>query len=221
MTDYTKLIERLYNSHDAETLCADAALVIEALQKEVSTLDVLLEECKMDWSGDVTQLKAEHKHEVEALQAENEWLKGLLSEVSGNFTRDDDLPDGLLGRIDTAIKRATTPETGNAATPEASAITVGYGQQAQEPVSCGCCNGIGWVVRDADIGTDQECFCCNGSGKAEIEPAPKQAEPAVYIRKDHLQKAMRAGFLCHVTPSLDGLNADGYVAVAPTPPEKL
>lgn len=46
--------------------CADA---IEALQKEVSALDVLLEECKMDWSGDVTQLKAEHKHQIDALQA--------------------------------------------------------------------------------------------------------------------------------------------------------
>ena len=39
MTDYTKLIERLYNSHDAETLCADAALAIEALQAEVERLD--------------------------------------------------------------------------------------------------------------------------------------------------------------------------------------
>jgi hypothetical protein len=73
---YTKLIERLYNSHDAETLCADAAGVIEALTVE-----------------------------RDALQAESERLKGLLSEVSGNFTRDDDLPDGLLGRIDTAIKQ--------------------------------------------------------------------------------------------------------------------
>lgn len=69
------LIERLYKSHDAETLCADAARAIEALQGEVSTLDVLLEECKMDWSGDVTQIKAEYKREIEALQAENERLK--------------------------------------------------------------------------------------------------------------------------------------------------
>ena len=34
---------------------------IAELKKEVSTLDVLLEECKMDWSGDVTQIKAEHE----------------------------------------------------------------------------------------------------------------------------------------------------------------
>ena len=30
---------------------------------------------------------------------------------------------------------------------------------------CGCCCGTGFVVRDPDIGTDQECFCCNGSGR--------------------------------------------------------
>ena len=29
---------------------------------------------------------------------------------------------------------------------------------------CGCCHGSGWVVRDSDIGTDQECFVCEGSG---------------------------------------------------------
>lgn len=34
MTDIMKLIERLYNSYDAETLCADAARAIEALQGE-------------------------------------------------------------------------------------------------------------------------------------------------------------------------------------------
>jgi hypothetical protein len=30
-------------------------------------------------------------------------LRGLLSEVSQNFTRDDDLPDDLLPRIDAAL----------------------------------------------------------------------------------------------------------------------
>ncbi|MNK70394.1 hypothetical protein D3C87_898120 [compost metagenome] len=29
---------------------------------------------------------------------------------------------------------------------------------------CGACNGTGWVPRDPDIGTDQECFVCDGSG---------------------------------------------------------
>ena len=78
-TDYAQACYNLANpdSYDAERAEeARAALqsAIEALQKEVSTLDVLLEECKMDWSGDVTQIKAEHKHEIEALQAEVERL---------------------------------------------------------------------------------------------------------------------------------------------------
>lgn len=29
---------------------------------------------------------------------------------------------------------------------------------------CGICNGTGRVVRDPDIGTDQECCGCNGTG---------------------------------------------------------
>jgi len=82
MTDYKSTIAELHyladwakHHLDKAKIANDAAGAIEALQKEVSTLDVLLEECKMDWSGDVTQLKAEHKREVEALQAENERLK--------------------------------------------------------------------------------------------------------------------------------------------------
>jgi hypothetical protein len=31
-------------------------------------------------------------------------MRDLLDEVRGNFTRDDGLPDGLLGRIDSAIE---------------------------------------------------------------------------------------------------------------------
>jgi hypothetical protein len=33
-----------------------------------------------------------------------------------------------------------------------------------EPTECNCCYGTGRIVRDPDIGTDQECFCCNGEG---------------------------------------------------------
>lgn len=32
---------------------------------------------------------------------------------------------------------------------------------------CGCCMGSGWVPRDPDIGTDQECFVCNGTGEID------------------------------------------------------
>jgi len=34
---------------------------------------------------------------------------------------------------------------------------------------CGCCGGSGRVVRDVDIGTDQECFVCNGTGKQTLD----------------------------------------------------
>lgn len=37
------------------------------------------------------------------LEAENAKLKDLLREVSRNYTRDDDLPDELLPRIDEAL----------------------------------------------------------------------------------------------------------------------
>ena len=33
-----------------------------------------------------------------------------------------------------------------------------------KPAECKCCYGTGRIVRDPDIGTDQECFCCNGEG---------------------------------------------------------
>jgi hypothetical protein len=47
-------------------------------------------------------------------------------------------------------------------------------QDAQERDVCGCCNGSGRMVRDPDIGTDQECFACDGTGKVEQEePADK------------------------------------------------
>lgn len=57
----------------------------------------------------------------------------------------------------------------------AEAIRALRQQAPQEPASCGGCNGSGWMVRDPDIGTDQECFACNGTGKAEQEQqAPAQ-----------------------------------------------
>jgi len=45
-----------------------------------------------------------------------------------------------------------------------------------EPVACGACNGSGHMVRDPDIGTDQECFVCEGSGVFE-DTTPPQRKP--------------------------------------------
>ena len=41
-----------------------------------------------------------------------------------------------------------------------------------DPDPCGACGGSGWVVRDPDIGTDQECGSCDGEGfdKLDIQP---------------------------------------------------
>ena len=68
--------------HEAHAQGFAAHIAIEALQKEVSTLDVLLEECKMDWSGDVTQLKAEHKHEIDALQSKLDAMGKAMSQFT-------------------------------------------------------------------------------------------------------------------------------------------
>jgi hypothetical protein len=42
--------------------------------------------------------------------------------------------------------------------------------------TCGVCGGSGWVVRDPDIGTDQECFGCHGERVVEVEPEPAERE---------------------------------------------
>ena len=36
---------------------------------------------------------------------------------------------------------------------------------APKMVPCPHCGGTGWMVRDPDIGTDQECFVCDGTGE--------------------------------------------------------
>jgi RecJ-like exonuclease len=50
-----------------------------------------------------------------------------------------------------------------------------------DEVNCPHCDGTGRMVRDPDIGTDQECFVCEGSGKmhnAELRGARLFARPA-------------------------------------------
>lgn len=106
--------------------------------------------------------------------------------------------------------QAITPETGNAAPPEASAITAGNGQ-AQEPVqsererikaflhkhkasalpdgACDCCEGEGEIGGQFSGGV-QECPDCNGSGKA----APKQAEPALTAHEQRCADVATAMF---------------------------
>ena len=60
------------------------------------------------------------------------------------------------------------------------ALAMAPKQEAPEPVAqdCGACFGTGWVSRDADIGTEQECFSCDGSGKSD-DAAPAAANGAL------------------------------------------
>lgn len=45
----------------------------------------------------------------------------------------------------------------------------------KESTACRACNGSGWVTRDADIGTDQECFVCDGKGIVPSLPLEAKA----------------------------------------------
>ena len=62
--------------------------------------------------------------------------------------------------------RTHTPEFKNAI----AALRDRLAQPEQEP--CGGCKGSGWVSRDPDIGTDQECFVCEGAGVIKPEQEP-------------------------------------------------
>ena len=59
-----------------------------------------------------------------------------------------------------------------------------------QPEPCGGCKGSGWVTRDPDIGTDQECFVCGGSGAYPKEP---EQEPVGEI-VDAIEGAFKCSF---------------------------
>lgn len=63
---------------------------------------------------------------------------------------------------------------------------------APQPVACGNCGGTGWMVRDPDIGTDQECFVCNGSGfySESATPQPTQAQSGAVPLTDEQRNAI-------------------------------
>ena len=68
------------------------------------------------------------------------------------------------------------------AQPEPLGVTEGTATPAgAAPLPCGRCNGSGWVVRDPDIGTDQECCVCEGRGV--IEGAPVTLPDDAYMPK--------------------------------------
>jgi hypothetical protein len=113
----------------------------------------------------------------------------------------------------TAIKQAITPETGNAANPEASAITAENGQQAQEPVESEYKRGFNDGMNEAPTGdcwvraVDEAMVGAHlgvadmaddyGTAKKKLndlicwhvevaqETAPKQAEPCQHCGATH------------------------------------
>jgi len=105
-----------------------------------------------------------------------DWIE-RCSSFSGQYVRSS--VNKKAAEAITAIKQAITPETGNAANPEASAITAGNGQ-AQEPVA--------WEATTPGYikyVTDKQYRSYSETAKRWYKPfkcsnctAPKQAEPA-------------------------------------------
>ncbi len=95
-------------------------------------------------------MKANH---VEALKLALEALENATS--YGSLTGADWVFEQVDNAI-TAIKQALALDK---KAENARELGLDY-----EPVWCGHCNGSGRMVRDPDIGTDQECFVCDGAG---------------------------------------------------------
>jgi len=73
---------------------------------------------------------------------------------------------------------------------------IAAGQQALEQTqgeACGNCSGSGRMVRDPDIGTDQECFVCNGSGHYATHPQATEPAPTGC---DYCTSPLYAGTKC-------------------------
>jgi len=76
-------------------------------------------------------------------------------------------------------------------------------QARSAPVWCGHCNGSGRMVRDPDIGTDQECFVCDGAG---VPAAPVQEHQINQLEK----------FKNHVLANADAIGVVLDTPAAPT-----
>lgn len=103
------------------------------------------------------------------ISADQEWCRqsGVLSEFDkGWFTGQMHILDSYTPTPKDAIEKARTYLEKLSATPQIASTSAS---------ACGACQGSGWVSRDADIGTEQECFSCGGSGESDEETAPATA----------------------------------------------
>jgi DnaJ-class molecular chaperone len=63
------------------------------------------------------------------------------------------------------IMALLTPQERKHVSPENVAAVLRVLHEASAESVCGNCAGTGRMVRDPDIGTDQECFACDGTGR--------------------------------------------------------
>jgi hypothetical protein len=86
----------------------------------------------------------------------------------------------------------------------------GVAEGAEEKKECGNCNGSGRMVRDADIGTDQECFVCDGTGEVdwgdEEEDVKEGLDPDQRSRLDDLIDKYKDS----VDPEYDSYGSDDH-----------
>lgn len=84
------------------------------------------------------------------------------------------------------------------------ALAMAPKQEAPKPVAqdCGACLGSGWVPRDADIGTEQECFSCDGTGKSE-DAAPAAANGALTDKREMFDRMYLSMHSFHTKAELD------------------
>ena len=115
---------------------------------------------------------------LEALETNNKAWKHLADSGDAGFWEAEDQNHyKQTEQAIAAVQRALANEALDKMAENARELGLDY-EPAKEP--CGGCKGSGWVPRDPDIGTDQECFVCGGSGvypkEPEQEPKTKAGE---------------------------------------------
>lgn len=114
-----------------------------------------------EWGRDITGdgLIAAMGYEIEELREEVEKLRAAMQTVQQAHTE-----------MYSAFMNPTWFTKGRSAADQHFLLWSRKLKEAVDAVTqkvCGACNGTGRMVRDPDIGTDQECFACDGSGKQE------------------------------------------------------
>jgi hypothetical protein len=217
--------DRLHGNYDARMKAKESALSSIAATERAATQPAGASICTSDWQlyADAFNVEPETIDYdgdkwaafIAGVNAGRNDLAAPISEASA--PRDE--------RIDVLRRALEIIAVGDAPSPAQAAadalVITGLWQDAKaEQVKCGACHGSGWVVRDPDIGTDQECFACDGSGvdndpESEAKSEASELPPLpVHPEKYHLWsslelEAMRAyGQLCRDTASSATVSED-------------